>query len=145
MKINFYNCLDDYNKLNKTLSNKTELDIVLKERNNFINPSIILKNQIPNFSYNYCFIPGFNRYYFIENIEILSNNLILLSLKIDVLMTYKNDINNSFVTIAESSEILNENKLNYDSEDIENITKIDLNNPFTGNSDILITVNGNVQ
>lgn len=145
MKINFYNCLDDYNKLNKTLSNKIELDIVLKERNNFINPNIILKNQITNFSYNYCFIPSFNRYYFIENIEILSNNLILLSLKIDVLMTYKNDINNSFVTIAESSEILNENKLNYDSEDIENITKIDLNNPFTGNSDILITVNGNVQ
>lgn len=145
MKINFYNCLDDYNKLNKTLSNKTELDIVLKERNNFINPNIILKNQIHNFSYNYCFIPSFNRYYFIENIEILSNNLILLSLKIDVLMTYKNDINNSFVTITESSEILNENKLNYDSEDIENITKIDLNNPFTGNSDILITVNGNVQ
>lgn len=145
MKINFYNCLDDYNKLNKTLSNKIELDIVLKERNNFINPNIILKNQIPNFSYNYCFIPSFNRYYFIENIEILSNNLILLSLKIDVLMTYKNDLNNSFVTITESSEILNENKLNYDSEDIENITKIDLNNPFTGNSDILITVNGNVQ
>lgn len=145
MKINFYNCLDDYNKLNKTLSNKTELDIVLKERNNFINPNIILKNQIHTFSYNYCFIPSFNRYYFIENIEILSNNLILLSLKIDVLMTYKNDINNSFVTITESSEILNENKLNYDSEDIENITKIDLNNPFTGNSDILITVNGNVQ
>lgn len=145
MKINFYNCLDDYNKLNKTLSNKTELDIVLKERNNFINPNIILKNQIHNFSYNYCFIPSFNRYYFIENIEILNNNLLLLSLKIDVLMTYKNDINNSFVTITESSEILNENKLNYDSEDIENITKIDLNNPFTGNSDILITVNGNVQ
>ena len=60
-------------------------------------------------------------------------------------MTYKDDINNSFVTITESSEILNENKLNYDSEDIENITKIDLNNPFTGNSDILITVNGNVE
>lgn len=145
MKINFYNCLDDYNKLNKTLSNKTELDIVLKDRNNFINPNIILKNHISNFSFNYCFIPIFNRYYFIDNIEVLTNNLISLSLKIDVLMTYKNDINNSFATITESTEVLNENKLNYNSEDIENITKIDLTNPFNGNTDILITVNGNVE
>lgn len=143
MKINFYNCADDYNKLNKTLSNKIELDIVLKERNNFINPNIILKNQIHNFSYNYCFIPSFNRYYFIENIEILSNNLILLSLKIDVLMTYKNEINNSSVIITETTNEINPNNANYIAEKNINTNVIDLDNPFGKDSDVLITIVGN--
>lgn len=143
MKIIFYNCLDDYNKLNKTLSNKTELDILLKDNVNFINPNIILKNQISNFTFNYCFIPIFNRYYFIDNIEVLNNNLISISLKIDVLMTYKNEINNSSVIITEATNEINPNNANYIAEKNINTNVIDLDNPFREDSDILITIVGN--
>ena len=43
-------------------------------------------------SANYCYIPEFNRYYYIEDIVSINNNLWQLILKVDVLMSWKKEI-----------------------------------------------------
>ena len=45
-------------------------------------------------SANYVYIPDFNRYYFINDITSVRQNLWRLSLHVDVLMSYKKEINN---------------------------------------------------
>ena len=54
---------------------------------------------------NYCYIPAFNRYYFIEDITCENTYIYTLTLKCDVLMTFKNDINDIYgiVDRAENS------------------------------------------
>lgn len=41
---------------------------------------------------NYCYIDVLGRYYYIENMQVQSGNRIRLSLKVDVLMTWKTEI-----------------------------------------------------
>ena len=54
------------------------------------NPVITLEIDTP-LSYNYAYIPEFNRYYFIVSCSVLRTNLWELTLHVDVLMSFKND------------------------------------------------------
>ncbi len=49
---------------------------------------------------NYCYIPDFNRYYFIDDPISINTNLWRLILKEDVLMSYKNEILNTYAFVA---------------------------------------------
>lgn len=90
--------------LSKTWTNKSVLtgDVHLihvasgqiRESSSIINPSITFeweKGVAPSF--NYVFIPSFGRYYFVNNITFVSNNLWVMSLSVDVLNSFKDDIN----------------------------------------------------
>lgn len=69
----------------------------LIDANSIVNPTIRIQNT-KNVSMktltraNYAYIPELRRYYFIDNIVILSNQQIQYSLSVDVLMTYKDGI-----------------------------------------------------
>lgn len=88
----FYNTNDNINKINKTLtgSEQTTCDII--NMTNIINPSIIVDSRYIN--KNYVYINDLSRYYFVKNITI-SNNMIIMQLEIDTLYTYRNEILNS--------------------------------------------------
>lgn len=88
----FYTIKDSKNTINKTLENGEDYNILLKESSSIDNLIIDIhtNNQITNF--NYCYIPIFNRYYFVNDIEIFPTNIYRLHLHIDVLETYKEDI-----------------------------------------------------
>lgn len=88
MKIYLYKCLDDKNKLNKTLTNEKIIDLNIRKIFNFDTPTIKIK--IDNFDYNYVKID--NRYYFVVNKNYIAESLIELNLKCDLLMTYKADL-----------------------------------------------------
>lgn len=83
------------NTINKTLENVTEVDIVLKNDDDLTTPIIKIlgfNNQIiPTVNdYNYCYIQDpIYRYYFIENVEIDTNNICTLHLKCDLLMSFR--------------------------------------------------------
>lgn len=85
----FYNINDNINKINKTLtgSEQTTCDII--NMTNIINPTIVVNSRY--ISKNYVYINDLNRYYFVKDITI-SNNMIIMQLSIDVLYTYKNEI-----------------------------------------------------
>lgn len=62
---------------------------------------VLMYREVPSlFNVNYCYIPDFNRYYFVQNITSVAIDLWRVSLKVDVLMTYKNVIKtlNAYVT-----------------------------------------------
>ena len=104
MDIHLYNTADDDNVLNKTLTDELIIsDVKLKNPVNINNPILSLSSKIiyddgqtyETKDYNYIYIPVFEKYYFIENITLQSNNINVLSLKVDVLKTYENEILNS--------------------------------------------------
>lgn len=88
MRIYLYKCLDDKNKLNKTLTNEKIIDLNIRKLFNFDTPTI--KIRIENFNYNYVKIN--NRYYFVVNKNYVAESLVELNLKCDLLMTYKTEL-----------------------------------------------------
>lgn len=132
MRIKLYKVYDEENKLNKTLNSELVLTGSLKTEISVFNPIIMLKSVNFNFlEYNYCFIEDFNRYYFIEDIEIDALALFEIKLREDVLMSFNSDIKNMTVQINESSNP-NSNFIDCKMSDKkELIQSIDLKNPFS--------------
>lgn len=66
----------------------------MKEATSITNPSILLDkwSHVPFREINYVYIEMFKRYYFIEDVVSIRNDMTLLKLKVDVLMTYKDTI-----------------------------------------------------
>lgn len=129
------------NKLNKVLTDKGTRTILFLNGVDFLRPIITVKT-LPSDA-NYCYIESLGRYYFIEDVRNLKNELFELSLKCDVLMTYKNDIEETQAIITESSNEVNIHNVGYVAEKDIETTSINLENPFNDDSDVLITIVGN--
>ena len=93
MQIKFYYNSSEKNKINKLLSRELTMDGNLRDECSVINPTILVEHS--NLAgYNYVYIPEFKRYYFITEMTIVRNNLWRISLKVDVLESFKSDILN---------------------------------------------------
>ena len=103
LKITLYHITDAKNVINKTLGEGADFNIKLKGITTiddcvieiYTNNSIEIHTNNSIVNYNYCYIPLFSRYYFINDIEIFPNNIYRVHLHIDVLETYKSDILNA--------------------------------------------------
>lgn len=81
---------------------------VLRDSASITNPSITI--QYDNLvDFNYVYIPVFNRYYYVTDINILSNKLYELSLTVDVLMSYRDSILNCVGFVDRCEEHSNPN------------------------------------
>ena len=90
-------CGNDKRKIHKSVNWKyKEFDVVFKTDNNVINPKIVIRNKGGRLKCNYCYIPKLNRYYWITNISTSNADFLILDLAVDVLMTYRKEIKNSF-------------------------------------------------
>ena len=94
MQIEFYKNSSEKNKIGKSISNKLTLSGNLRDECSITSPSILVEST-SLVNYNYCYIPEFKRYYFISDIVSVRNNLWRVSLKCDVLESFKSDILNS--------------------------------------------------
>lgn len=96
MNIKFYYNSSDDNKLNKSLTQKLNLNGNLREGTSIITPTITI--QVSDSQYlsviesNYAYISDFKRYYFITDIVCAAKNIWDISMKVDVLMSFKYDI-----------------------------------------------------
>ena len=115
MELKLYNTVSSNNTINKVLTDEVTFDIKFKDVANIQSPVIKInsKNLITS---NYAFIPDFNRYYFIEQIIIESNNINSLYMKCDLLETYKEDILNSVGLIEVSKDGDDYLDIGYDNE-----------------------------
>lgn len=103
MEINFYNYTGNPRTINKTLGESTVISGRLWDDFNFITPIItIRKDSVSQF--NYCYIPDFNRYYFIEESTLVNKNEYGLKLSLDVLKTYEIQIMEATGTATESDD-----------------------------------------
>ena len=91
MTITLYNNTSPNNKINKVLTNSTQLTGDFREETGLISP-VFRVEGMQNRSFNYAYIPDFNRYYYITGYSSLGHNILELQLKVDVLMSYKTDI-----------------------------------------------------
>lgn len=83
----------EVNRLDKRefLVNVGTLSGVLREECSLLSPSIVYQSEnIP--TYNYVYIPTFNRYYYVKTLSSVGKNLWRMELNCDVLMTYKDSI-----------------------------------------------------
>ena len=112
MTVTFYNNLSNYNVVNKSLEKINTISFTFKENSNIITPSLILKNYEEG---NYCYIEDLKRYYYIKDIELLSNGLVRLICEIDVLMSYKEDINNGDFYSKDGVLVIANNEIDFNS------------------------------
>ena len=94
MNITFYKNSSEKEKIGKSLSSGLTLSGNLRDECSITSPNILVE-ATSLVDYNYCYIPEFKRYYFISDITSVRNNLWRVSLKCDVLESFKSDILNS--------------------------------------------------
>lgn len=139
MKAYFYNIADNPLKLNKSLGVSLEKNIKLLKVTSYLTLDFVLTNYENE---NYVYIPDFGRYYFVTDIEIKNNGLFRISLKEDVLMSYKDVLTNNENHVIKSSLPIGEN-INYVGKFKKTTLTQDIENPFKeAISDVLITIKG---
>lgn len=90
-KIELYNNRSEKNRIGKTLEETQEYEGNLRDETSVTSPIIMIENNgFPEG--NYAYISLFNRYYFITDITSIRNNIWQLSLKCDVLESFKSSI-----------------------------------------------------
>lgn len=110
MNIILYVNNSEKNKIGKNLTNDFSLSGTLRDVTNIINPVILIElNEIGN--YNYCYIPNFNRYYFITDITVIRTGLFAISLMVDVLESFKIEIKNLSVILLNTQNVGTNNYL----------------------------------
>ena len=144
MKIKLYNTISDTRKLEKTLTNEKEIQGVFKKAELEQTPRLFITGLDPTI-YNYVFIESLNKYYFIIQKEYINNNRFVLYLKIDLLMTYKEQI--KLIRATKVKGATGNNYLignNFPVEVKEEVQKIPFpSKPFKKNgSKLLTTISG---
>lgn len=91
------------NKLGKSLSNLNVFSGSLKEETSVTNPVIMMELENPT-GFNYAYIPEFGRYYFIYDMVSVRTGLWKISMKVDVLESFKNNIRGIAVILSDSTE-----------------------------------------
>ena len=109
MNVIFYTTTDDKRKVTKSLSGGTTYNCKLKDNCSIINPTVIVtfSNANNTVKFNYCYIQQFNRYYFVDNITFLNNNMVMIDLSVDVLMSFANSFKNNDCIISRQENTYN--------------------------------------
>ena len=93
MLLTLYKTEDDRNVINKTKTEPEDVNVRLFRDFNIFNPEIKLSNLTFNIlNYNYIYMVGLGRYYFIDEIVNNGNGLFTLNCSLDVLETFKTEI-----------------------------------------------------
>lgn len=100
MNCTFYKTISPNEKITKELTDSIQTTCEIIDMTNILTPKIIVNSEYIN--YNYIYLSDLNRYYFITDI-VISNNYIILSLSIDVLYTYRSNILNSEFFVERST------------------------------------------
>lgn len=91
MEVIFYYNASDDRKIVKDLLEGVTLEGELRDEANIMSPTIRFKST-DFMRYNYCYIPTFQRYYSVTEINAYRNGLWDVSMAVDVLMSFKGDI-----------------------------------------------------
>ena len=110
MEIKVYKNLSENNVIGKTLTHIKSVEAQLKNDVSVINPTFILYYTENILQSNYCFIPKFNRYYFIDEIVPITGDRCIVKCRVDVLESFKEDIKSLTVILDKAQSIYKSNK-----------------------------------
>lgn len=85
--------------------------VVLKETENELTPDFILNTNSLVYNANYFFCDFTSRYYYITDLEMMTGGRIVLHSRVDVLMTFRNEImsSSSWVEVSDSTSDTSDN------------------------------------
>lgn len=104
MIITFYNNISEKNVVRKTLNNPLSISGALREATSVTNPTITVESPVAIVGYNYCYIPDFGRYYYVVDVKSLRLDLWAVTLRVDVLMSFKDNILNTPAIIDHTTQ-----------------------------------------
>lgn len=138
MTVNFYNFKTRKNELNKVLPSPVVKSCSVKDGITLEDPVIYITYDSSLLGLNYAYIQDFGRYYFVTGREVDGKTL-YISLHVDVLMSFKNDILASVGT-ATRSNFYNKNIPDKMVASLpgENVQYRTLSSAFTGETYVLI-------
>lgn len=142
MLMKLYSTKTPSNTIGKVLENETEYEIKFKTQADRTKPVVILRSETM-LNFNYAFIPDFERYYFIENIEVTPNKIYNVTLRCDVLESFKEDIKKSSGVISQQTNGNNYFNSDYQTEIKKEVDVIKSSVTLdTTKSTILVTIGG---
>ena len=103
MDVIFYYNLSDDRKINKELVGGSTYSGQARDEVDVMNPTILF-DVSDVLRYNYAYIPQFQRYYEVVNRNSFREGLFEITFSVDVLMSFKNDINNLNVVVDKQSD-----------------------------------------
>ena len=121
----------------------------IRNETSLLTPSVLIDTtNEPNYvlDANYVYMPNFRRYYYITSISSVRNHLWRLSLRVDVLMTYKDEILNQDALVYRSSNkydpYQNDAEMVLDVNPFQEVIEIenDVLEQKLGTNNVLITV-----
>ena len=116
MQISLFRCTAENNRVDKTdfITNRFPIDGTLRSESSVIDPIIVIeKGNVTLYDYNYMYIADFKRWYYINDIISIRNNLWEIHAHVDVLYTWGADIKN-MEGIADKLEGYNEANVYFD-------------------------------
>lgn len=132
-------------KIGKSLTTGGTYSCVLKDGTSILKPVLELRTSDPVYTYNYMQIADFSRYYFIDDIISLHNNLWEIHARVDVLETYKAQIlaNSAIVKRQQSQYNLYLDDPDFHAYNYERIQTLKFpNNDFHKALNYVLVVNG---
>lgn len=102
--ISLFKTNSENNRVVKTLTDEKQLSGELRNQTSVLNPSIRIESADNISIYNYAYISEFGRYYYITDIVSVRTNCWVVSLRCDVLMSYKDEIQGLNVILDNTQE-----------------------------------------
>ena len=102
--ISLFKTASENNRVIKVLTDEKQLSGELRNQTSVLNPTIRIESADNISGYNYCYISEFGRYYYITDIVSVRTNCWVVSLRCDVLMSYKNEIQSMSVILNNTQE-----------------------------------------
>lgn len=92
MQIDLYYNMSDDRQINKVLEPYDSVNGDFRDDVNIMSPVVRISTESAPVRCNYCYIPEFERYYFITSIDAFRVGVYDLTLSVDVLMSFRGDI-----------------------------------------------------
>ena len=145
MEVILYKNSSENNVIGKSLVQIKSVECNLKNDVSVVNPTFVLSYTDSILDSNYCFIPKFNRYYFIDEIIPITGDRSIIKCRVDVLESFKDDIK-SLTAIINKQETIADKFIDDGSWIVENkdfLQSYNFSNGFNDNGEfILITAGG---
>lgn len=102
--ISLFKTASENNRVVKVLTDEKQLSGELRNQTSVLNPNIRIESADNISTYNYAYISEFGRYYYITDIVSVRTNCWVVSLRCDVLMSYKDEIQSINVILNNTQE-----------------------------------------
>ena len=110
MEVILYKNSSENNVIGKSLAQIKRVECNLKNDVSIISPTLVLNYTANILGSNYCYIPKFNRYYFIDEIVPITADRCIVKCRVDVLESFKDNILNLDCIVDKQEKEIASNK-----------------------------------